>query len=324
MVFGNTEHKRYNFSRKEILRMGLNLLEKTELWINHIKLDHVNLTQLAETVADVLGLERNNVLVVDVRPDHITLDIMENDIPTENIVGKEREVLNALSKLEGVYLSEESCLHSDGILGLICLEGENPIEMSRTVNTMVDEMKERISKRAIIFPTGFELKQNLIEDTNTPYLKNLLEAEGYKVTIGDIIEDDLDDMVYKLSDAVSRGFGLIITTGGVGAEDKDKTVESMLQVDPQAATPYIVKFQQGTGRHVKDGVRIAVGTVGPCMLVSFPGPNDEVRLAADVLLKCLKNNYSKEVTAQQIAAVLADKLMKKRFHHEHHHGLNKH
>ncbi|AET66306.1 molybdopterin biosynthesis enzyme [Desulfosporosinus orientis DSM 765] len=302
--------------------MGLNLLEKTELWINHITLDQVNLTQFAETVADVLGIERSKVLVVDVRPDHITLDIMENDIPTENILGKEQAVLDALAKLKGVRLYEDSCLHSNGILGLICLEGGNPVEMNKTVNHMVNEIKERISKRAIIFPTGFELKQNLIEDTNTPYLKNLLEREGYKVTIGDIMEDDLDDMEFKLSDAVSRAFGLIITTGGVGAEDKDKTVESVLRVDPQAATPYIVKFQQGTGRHVKDGVRIAVGTVGPSIMVSFPGPNDEVRLAAGALIECLKNNCDKEVTAQRIAAVLAKKLMKKGFHHDHH-GLNK-
>jgi molybdopterin biosynthesis enzyme MoaB len=297
--------------------MGLNLLEKTELWVNHIRLDHVNLTLLAKTVADVLGLESSKVLVVDVRPDHITLDIMENDIPTENIVGKERALLEALAKLDGVHLTADSCIHSNGILGLICLEGESPARMSQKVDSMVDEMRERIARRAIIFPTGFELKQNLIEDTNTPYLKELLESEGYQVTVGDVIEDDPDDMEYKLSDAVSRAFGLIITTGGVGAEDKDKSVESMLRIDPQAATPYIVKFQQGTGRHVKDGVRIAVGTVGPSMLVSFPGPNDEVRLAAGVLLECLKNHDGKEETAQKIAAVLAEKLMKKSFHHEH-------
>lgn len=298
--------------------MGLNLLEKTELWINHIRLEQVNLTQLAETVAEVLGFEKSKVLVVDVRPDHITLDIMEKDIPTENIVGKERELLEALSKLEGVHLTEDSSIHSNGILGLICLEGENPLEMSRKVNTMVDEMKEKIAKRAIIFPTGFELKEKLIEDTNTPYLKSLLEAEGYKVTIGEIMEDDIDDMVYKLSDAISRAFGLIITTGGVGAEDKDKTVESMLRVDPEASTPYIVKFQQGTGRHVKDGVRIAVGTVGPSMMVSLPGPNDEVRLAAGVLLECLKEKADKETTAQRLAKVLAEKLMQKGLHHGHH------
>jgi len=217
--------------------MGLNLLEKTELWINNITLENVNLTQLAHTVAGVLGIDSKNVLVVDVRPRHITLDILEKDIPTENIVGKERQILDELSKIEGVHISDETYIHSNGILGLICLEGENPVELSSKVNSMVEEMKERIAKRAIIFPTGFELKEKLIEDTNTPYLKELLESEGYKVTIGDVLDDDVDIMEFKLNDAVSRAYGLIITTGGVGAEDKDKTVESVLKVDPVAATP---------------------------------------------------------------------------------------
>jgi len=296
--------------------MGLNLLEKTELWINNITLDNVNLTELAHTVAKVLGIDNKKVLVVDVRPNHITLDILEKDIPTENIVGKEQELKDELSKLEGVHMTEDTYLHSNGILGLICLEGENPVELSNKVNSMVEEMKERIAKRAIIFPTGFELKEKLIEDTNTPYLKELLEGEGFKITIGDILEDDIDDMEFKLSDAVSRAYGLIITTGGVGAEDKDKTVESVLKIDSKAATPYIVKFQQGTGRHVKDGVRIAVGSVGPSFLISLPGPNDEVRLAAGILIECLKNNCSKEAMAQKIAAVLAEKLIQKGFHHE--------
>jgi len=295
--------------------MGLNLLEKTELWINQIYLNNANLTLIANTVADVLNIERSKVLVVDVRNKHITLDILESDIPTENIIGKECEILDKVSKIEGVSLTDESCIHSNGILGLICLEGENPFEISKNVSNMVNEIKDRISKRAIVFPTGFELKQKLIEDTNTPFLKNLLEKHGYKVKVGDIIEDDMDDMVYKLSDAISQGFGLIITTGGVGAEDKDKTVESILKIDSEAATPYIVKFKQGTGRHVKDGVRIAVGTVGPSMLVSFPGPNDEVQVASNALIESLENNYDKETIARKIAEVLAKKFMHKGFHH---------
>ena len=47
--------------------MGLNLLEKTELWINEITLDHTNLTDLANAVARSLGLSDGEVLVVDVR-----------------------------------------------------------------------------------------------------------------------------------------------------------------------------------------------------------------------------------------------------------------
>ena len=56
--------------------MGLNLLEKTELWINEITLDHTNLTDLANAVARSLGLSDGEVLVVDVRPRHITLDVL--------------------------------------------------------------------------------------------------------------------------------------------------------------------------------------------------------------------------------------------------------
>lgn len=295
--------------------MGLNLLEKTELWINNILLDNVDLNLIANTVADVLKINRENVLVVDVRPEHITLDVLEKDIPTENIIGKEMEILDAVSQIQGVTLAEDSSIHSNGILGLICLDGQNPTEITRNINTMVSDIKANISKRAIVFPTGFELKQNLIKDTNTPYLKEELEKRGYRVTVGEIIEDDIDDMVSKLNDAISRAFGLIITTGGVGAEDKDKSVESILEIDPEAATPYIVKFTKGTGRHVKEGVRIGVGTVGPSMIVSFPGPNDEVRIGSEALFEALENNYDKETTANMIAEVLAKKIMHKRFHH---------
>lgn len=304
--------------------MGLNLLEKTELWVNNVTLDNANLTELAEAVADTLGFEKSKVLVVDVRPQHITLDILEKDIPEENILGKEKVLLDALSKLNGVNITEDTYIHSNGILGMICLDPENPKEMLTTINNMVSEMKEKISKRAIVFPTGFEVKGKLIEDTNTPFLKEALEKEGFKVTVGDIIEDDIYDIVNKLDEAISRAYGLVITTGGVGAEDKDKTVEGVLKIDPQAATPYIVKFKQGTGRHVKDGVRIAVGQVGPTSIVSLPGPNDEVQVASKVLIDCLRNNLNKEHMAQQIAGALAEKLLTKKFHHNVEHNHDEH
>ena len=140
----------------------------------------------------------------------------------------------------------------------------------------------------MFFPTGFELKQGMIQDTNTPFLKHELEERGYYVTVGEVMEDNVEDVVEKLDDALSRGFGLIVTTGGVGAEDKDHSVEGVCRMDPTAATPYIVKFQQGTGRHVKDGVRIGVGVVGPSRMVALPGPHDEVMCAAPVLLRGLE------------------------------------
>lgn len=295
--------------------MSLNLLEKTELWINNIKLENVNLNSIAETVADVLKIDLTKVLVVDVRDAHITIDILEKDVEEGNIIGKEKEILKRISEIPGVSLFEDTYIHSNGILGLICIDSEKPETITNLVTEMTDEMKKKIGQRAIIFPTGFEVKKKLIEDTNSPYLKDLLESRGYKATIGEVIDDDMDEMVYKLSDAVDRGYGLIMTTGGVGAEDKDKTVESILRIDPEASTPYIVKFQKGTGRHVKDGVKIAVGTVGLSTLISLPGPNDEVREVSNAVIDLIERGADKHTLADKIAEVLAKKLIQKKFHH---------
>lgn len=295
--------------------MGLNLLEKTELWINEITLDHTNLTDLANTVARVLGLPEGEVLVVDVRPRHITLDVLAADIPQENIIGRETAILEAVSALPGVTLYPESYLHSNGILGQICAQVEDQPAMLERVAEMAEELRRNVARRAIVFPTGFELEQGLIEDTNTPYLQTALERAGYRVTVGRVIPDYLPDMVESLSDALNRGFGLIVTSGGVGAEDKDCTVEGILAIDPAAAAPYVVKFPKGTGRHVKDGVRIAVGSEGLSTMVSLPGPHDEVELAVPVLLQGLAESWDKTRLANALAAVLAEKWKKRVLHH---------
>lgn len=301
--------------------MGLNLLEKTELWVNEITLDNTNLTDLANAVARVLGLSDGEVLVVDVRPRHITLDVLATNIPQENIMGKEQAILDAVAALPGVTLYPETYIHSNGILGQICAGVEDQEAMLERVAKMTEELRKNVSHRAIVFPTGFELQQGLIEDTNTPYLKEMLEKAGYKVTVGEIMADDLSDVVDKLSDALNRGFGLIVTSGGVGAEDKDHTVEGICAIDREAATPYVVKFTKGTGRHVKDGVRVGVGSEGLSLMVSLPGPHDEVELTAPVLLQGLEEGWDKTLLADRLAAVLAEKWRQKGMFHHHHHSM---
>ena len=118
-------------------------------------------------------------------------------------MGKEEAILEALGKIPGVQLTPESYLHSNGILGLICAGVEHPEAVLDRVAGMTSEIQSRIARRAIVFPTGFELKQGLIEDTNTPFLKGLLEEKGYTVTVGEIMEDDLADICDTLDDALS-------------------------------------------------------------------------------------------------------------------------
>jgi molybdenum cofactor synthesis domain-containing protein len=285
----------------------INLLEKTELWIEGMTLQNVQLDDIAATVADVFGLERREVLVVDVREDHIVLDILRPVLKSSQIAGKGDEILKRIAGLPGVTLSDQACIHSEGALGWVALDSAESQKAIEKSGRMGREIRERVAKRAIVFSTGFEVEKGMIADTNYPLIEKRLREKEYTVKFGGILPDEPGAIAYQLQKAMDEGFGLIITTGGVGAEAKDCTVEALLRVDPSAATPYIIKFQIGTGRHVKEGVRIAVGEVGISRFVALPGPTREVKLGLDRLLEALKKKWEKGETAEYIASALREK-----------------
>ena len=297
--------------------MKLNFLEKTELWIENVELDNVNLTDLSNRLADLLGVEYSKVLVVDVRETHITFDILERFVDAERFFGKKKEIFQELSRVDGFKLTDSSDIHSDGILGMVSLEESEVADVIKRMEEMTSEIQEKVKKRAIVFPTGFEVKKGYIEDTNTPYIRKKLEEYSYRVSLGDVLDDDERHIASKLSNAVLEGYWLIIITGGVGAEDKDKTVEAILRIDANASTPYIVKFRRGSGRHVKDGVKIAVGKSGQALIVALPGPNDEVIIGMEELLKGLNSGLDKEGIATLIANALSKKLIQKKQYSHH-------
>ena len=299
--------------------MELNLLEKTELRIHGLELSGVNLNELAARVAQVLELPANQVLVVDVREDHVCLDLLTPKINIRQIAGREQAVLKALTLMEGLTVGENARIESSGILGLIAYDQNEALEIAALSQKMGSEIESNILRRALVFATGFEVKKEMIEDTNSPFLIDLLQKQGYAAEFGGILDDDLDIIANKLMEATERGFGLVITTGGVGAEDKDFSVEAMNRIDRQAATPWIVKYEQGTGRHVKAGVRIGVGQYGLTTLINLPGPHDEVMAVAPVLqAHCNRGLINKELLASDLVQVLRAKLSSKKQNWDHH------
>ncbi len=296
--------------------MELNLLQKTELWVEGLKLSEANLTAVARAVADVLRIPPREVLVVDVRDEHIVLDILRPAVQAEQIIGKKGELLAELSRVPGVTLGPAADVHSDGVLGMIALEVELKEPVLRRLAATAAEVRRRVARRAMVFPSGFEIQRGMIQDTNTPFLIGELTQLGYQAKAGPVLPDDEVAVASTLAAAADQGYGLVITTGGVGAEDKDRTIEGILRLDPRAQTPWIVKYHQGQGRHVKAGVRIAVGQVGLCTLVALPGPNDEVRLAMSALARELLGDGGgeemplpdREGLAGSIAAVLRERI----------------
>lgn len=300
--------------------MQLNLLEKTELRIYGLELHEVNLTTVAASAAKVLELPVEQVLVVDVRDDHICLDILAKTVDMRQLIGKQGVLLEELRGIAGLKVREDAYVDSAGIMGLISCEPLESGEIVARTAAMSDEIERTVLGRARVYATGFEVKQGMIEDTNSPYLLELLETQGYKAEFGGILEDDIHAISYALRDAAERGFGLVITTGGVGAEDKDFSVEAVTRIDPEAATPWIVKFEAGTGRHLKDGVRIGVGQYGLTTYVSLPGPHDEVEASAAALRQfCTAGRVDKLALANAVVEILREKLRGKQAHWQAHH-----
>ena len=284
----------------------LELLEKTEIWIRPLYLQEVNLTTVAERVARVLSLEKNEVIVIDVRDDVIALDILKKTVDAKQILGKREALLRSLADIPGITLTPETSVHSEGILGLIDIEDKKVAKnILQRMGRMERQISKQIRRRAIVFPSGFELQKRLIQDTNSPYILERLKKDDYKVTIGKVLEDSREAIVYALQGAVNEGFGLIITTGGVGAEDKDRMIEGLLELDPTASTPYIIHYEKGKGRHEKDGVKIGVAYVKPSFIIALPGPHAEVQVGMEVIIDGLKRGLGKE----ELAVALSDKYV---------------
>jgi molybdenum cofactor synthesis domain-containing protein len=295
--------------------LELELFEKTEIWVRPIQIRDVNLGKIAEAFAEVLHLRKSEVMVVDVREDLITVDILKRSVMAEDIIGKKEALLRALAAIPGVSVSSETSIHSDGILGLIDIEDQKTAgDILGGMERMGREVSERIRKRAIVFPSGFEVQQGMIQDTNSPYIKSRLTQEGFSVTVGDILEDDLESIVPNLRRALNEGYGLIITTGGVGAEDKDRMVEAVQRIDPEASTPYIIHYEKGTGRHEKDGVKIGVAYSRPTFLIALPGPHEEVKVGMEVIVEGLKRGEGKEEIASALAKEFRVRL--RNVHHQ--------
>lgn len=288
--------------------MEYRLLNKTEIWVGPLGLSDVNLGWCASAVARTLSLPEKTVSVTDAQKGHLVFDLMSPTVGAENIIAKKEAMLAALSAVPGVSITPDTDIHSDGILGLINVAPAERADILRKSQAMGQEIADRISKRAMIFPTGTEVINQLIEDTNTPFLKNQLESLGFDVVTSAPLPDDVAKIFQSIRAAVDDPFGLIITTGGVGAEGKDQTLEALEKLDANALLPYVLKFKKGTGRHDKDGVRIGVGTAGNSLIVCLPGPNDEVQLMWPVLHKALVEKWEKAALADHLRGVLSEKF----------------
>jgi molybdenum cofactor synthesis domain-containing protein len=291
------------------------LLDKNELKFTGVELAGADLNVVAATVAEVLSLARNEVLVTDYLDHVLTLDILRADIYPHQLLDREKSLLQRLSQVPGVTLAADCAVTSAGMLGWIAADPAQAASAIRQAESMVSDINARISRRVMLFSTGAELVSGEVKDTNRATLADGLSDDGYSCDHGGALRDDVDLIAGAIRTAIGNGYGLVITTGGVGAEAKDRTVEAVQKLDPSAHTPYLCRFEAGHGRHVKDGVRIAVGEYRGSRIIALPGPNDEVAAALAVLRPGLLDGHPSATLADDIAEVLREILRARMRHH---------
>lgn len=295
------------------------MLGKTELSIHGIVLQNADLGRIADVVAEVLGLGRSDVLVTDVRGEYLVLDILKKGLDAGSIVGREKDLLAAVSALPGVSLRPDARTESRGLLSWVAADPAIAGEALAESAGMASDLSARLRRAVAVFATGTEINNGQVKDTNSPAIRDKLASEGYAVSFGGTLRDDEHFIAAQIRERAEEGFSFVVTTGGVGAEVKDKTIEALLLLDPEAATPTIVKYELGVGRHVhKNAVRIGVAEVLDTMVIALPGPTDEVLLGLDALVKGLAEpERTKGQLADRIATVLRARLQEKV--HAHHH-----
>jgi molybdenum cofactor synthesis domain-containing protein len=282
----------------------LDLLDKRELRIEGITLRDANLGALAAAAAGALKLPANEVLVTDVLGEVVTFDILRPKLYGHQLVGRWDAIRNRLAQVPGVTLSPDATITSNGVLGWIPGDPEVLQDALAEARATAEGITARISRRVCVLSTGAEVDDGEIEDTNRQTLSAVF-GDDYDVAFGGTVRDDCDLIAGRIRATVDKGYGLVITTGGVGAESKDHTVEALLKLDPEAATPYLALFAAGEHpRHVKSGIRIGVGEWHGSAIVCLPGPNEEVRLAAPILVEHFAAGRRGTGLAEPIAACL--------------------
>lgn len=287
---------------------SVQLLEKTELWLEGISLDQANLPNFADVVADVLSLPREKVFVTDVRPALVVLDILTRRIELESIAGKQQELLAAIRQIPGVTVAANATIHSEGILGVIGTPNNEVERYLADARKLEGQIAEYAAKRVAVVSTGSEILEGEIEDTNFAAIRAAMEEAGFEVEFGGIAGDSEAEIAGIVARLSGEGYGIIITTGGVGAEDKDHTIEALERLDRQPAIAVLAQYRRGHGRHVKDAVRIAIARLGWSTVFALPGPTHEVKLALPVIVEGLRAKSDPRDLVEAIAAPLRSTL----------------
>jgi len=303
----------------------LDLFDKTELWLVGATLTDARLPDVAAAAASALALRTEEVFVTDVRDDHIVFDVVAPWVQMDAVLGRADALLRAVGDVPGVVLAPDAALHSRGVLGMLGAPAEQVPQVLAAAATLEANLRAYVSRRVAVVSSGPEVIGGSIHDTNLETISAVMTAAGCEVSFGGVVDDDERAIAGRVARLVEDGYGIVITTGGVGAEDKDRTIEAFELLaaslpGTEVGTAVLATYEVGHGRHVKPHVRVASARIGEdAVAVALPGPTREVAAAVPALLAALQRGDRPAEMAEAVAAPIRALWRDRPGHSDHQH-----
>lgn len=165
--------------------------------------------------------------------------------------------------------------------------------------------------RAVIIPTGDEILNGIVTDTNSPAIMGLiLEAfPQCEVTRVTPVNDMEEKIINKLSECIDRGSQLIFLIGGSGGGHryiptlgKDYTHSALVKFLPDAEAREIY----GVNGHLWS--KLIAARKNGALIITVPGPYVEAVAAAKTAIELLKSG---EENICVIASKIAEAVLQK-------------
>ena len=133
-------------------------------------------------------------------------------------------------------------------------------------------LSDREVRPAAVLTISDGVSRGYREDRAGAALVELLESEGFAVTVRKVVPDDAAEIGGAIADLAAR-VPLVVTTGGTGLGPRDVTPEATrLVLDKEAPGLVMLMLSEAIRQNPMAALsRAVVGTIGASLVVNLPG-----------------------------------------------------
>ncbi len=115
--------------------------------------------------------------------------------------------------------------------------------------------------------------RGLYDDLGGPALKKAAEGYGWKILADALVPDEKRDIQRAIREMISKGCGLILTTGGTGVSLRDVTPEAVREIAVRELTGFGEVMRMESMKITKNAIlsRNLAAVVEKSLIVCLPG-----------------------------------------------------